>query len=375
VQGAPLREGTLHAAIVTRDVRDASGARLGVPEATRRLIEGREVPGLEGGARGAFDVALDGLRELGVDLDEVAGVTAFRTWRPSAELERFVAAARAEPVTLGPFEPREVFADFCVFEARATLPDYQTGEPPYQEEGGGWGRGPGGAPASPRPVESRLVLTLPRAPAPPGGFPVSLFIRTEGGGDRPLVDRGPRAEPGGPALRAGTGPALELARAGFAGLSWDGPHGGLRNVTGGDEQFLVFNFLNPEALRDNLRQTALEAARLVDAVDTVVVTATTCPGLGSPARLDADTVALMGHSMGGTVAPLAAAVEPRFSAVVLSGAGGSWIENVIHKESPLAVRPLAELLLGYADAGRRLVAHDPALGRRQVAIARRLQRR
>lgn len=48
------------------------------------------------------------------------------------------------------------------------------------------------------------------------------------------------------------------------------------------------------------------------------------------------------------------------SAALLSGAGGSWIENIVYKESPLRVRPIAETLLGVA--GRwELHEHDPVL--------------
>ena len=50
--------------------------------------------------------------------------------------------------------------------------------------------------------------------------------------------------------RQGSGPALRLARAGYAALSVDGPLGGLRNPDAQDEQFLIFNILNPTALRD-----------------------------------------------------------------------------------------------------------------------------
>lgn len=363
LQGAPMREGTLYAAVVTREVRDASGARLGVPETTRRLLEGHDIPGLEGAARRAFDTAIAELRALGVDLDGIAGVTAFRTGRPSAELGEYLVAARAAGVELGRFTSAEVFDEFCVLEARARFPVFQAGPLPYAASGGGWARDDAGRPRIVREADSRVVLTLPRAAPPPAGFPVALFVRTGGGGDRPLVDRGVRATPGGPAIRPGAGPALELARAGFAGLSWDGPHGGIRNPTRGDEQFLVFNFGNPEALRDNIRQSALEASLLVDRLGALTASSTAC----GPAHLDVETLALMGHSMGATIAPLAAAADPRFDALVLSGAGGSMIANVIHKQSPIPTRPLAEILLDYDDAGRRLIAHDPALALLQWA--------
>jgi dipeptidyl aminopeptidase/acylaminoacyl peptidase len=67
----------------------------------------------------------------------------------------------------------------------------------------------------------------------------------------------------------------------------------------------------------------------------------------------------MGHSMGASIAPIAMAFEPRFEAMIVSGAGASWIENIIYKESPLPTRPIAEALLGYT--GRRLREDDPVL--------------
>lgn len=365
LQGQPLREATLYAGVVTRSVRDRSGVALGVPESTRRLIEGFEVEGLGPAAQASYQAALTALRDLGVDVDQIAGLAAFRTGRPTLGLARRLEAARRDPspAPLAPFEAREVFDDFCVFETQIEVPVYQQGDPPYLERGGGWTEA-----GLTRLAASRLVLTVPRSPMPAQGFPATLFVRTGGGGDRPLVDRGPRDRRGGPAREPGTGPALELARAGLAGLSWDGPHGGVRNPTRADEQFLVLNFSNPEALRDNIRQTALEASLVASMLERLSVTATSCPGIGTDTvRFDAERVALMGHSMGGTIAPLSAAVDETFGALVLSGAGGSWIENVIHKESPLPVRPLAEILLGYDFEGRTLDAFDPVLALLQWA--------
>ena len=44
----------------------------------------------------------------------------------------------------------------------------------------------------------------------------------------------------------------------ISGITSDGPHGGARTVSGGDEQLLIFNITNPPAMRDNIRQSALE---------------------------------------------------------------------------------------------------------------------
>jgi len=152
----------------------------------------------------------------------------------------------------------------------------------------------------------------------------------------------------------------------------DGPLGGLRNTDGWDEQFAIFNINNPEGLRDNIRQSALELILLSRVLAALSFDASSCPDVSTPAgdgvvALDSGHLALMGHSMGATIAPLVAALEPSYRALLLSGAGGSWIMNVVHKESPIHVRPAAEALLHYAAQGRTVTEHDPALALLQWA--------
>jgi hypothetical protein len=84
-----------------------------------------------------------------------------------------------------------------------------------------------------------------------------------------------------------------------------------------------------------------------------------CPGATAPLTLDLGHLALMGHSLGASVLPLAAAVEPAYGAIVLSGSGGSWIENVLYKQLPIEIRPVAELLAGEPTGS--MTALDPVL--------------
>jgi fermentation-respiration switch protein FrsA (DUF1100 family) len=369
LQGRPLHPNRLYAAVVTTRVRAADGSPLLVAPATAALVSGDAPVGMSDAALAAHRAALDALGELEIDDASVAATAVFRTWDPTAEL----AAARAQvmedapPTPSAPFAAREVFDEFCVFSTTIRMPVFQGGEPPYTTEGGGWVRDEDGMLVRQSEAESTVWVTLPRQPMPAPAFPAAVFIRTGGGGDRPLVDRGVHAEAGAPA-EPGTGPAMHLARAGFAGISIDGPLGGLRNLSDWDEQFAIFNINNPAALRDNIRQSALELILLAHIVPTLTIDASACPGLATAeVRLDGSRLAIMGHSMGATIAPLVAALEPAYRAMILSGAGASWIANVIFKESPLHVRPLAEGLLGYNAQGHTMTEHDPVLALLQWA--------
>lgn len=352
LQGVPLSPRALHAAVVRRGLVD------GVSRGMRFLAADRRPDGLSEAAFERFRSALDMLESTGLDPEEVAGLTVFETQDPVEGMRLAYEAASPLVPSAGTFELTEVYEDFCVFHSTVDMPVFQAGEPPYDSGGGAWAL-EGGRPVLQRHETANFWVTLPRSPAPAEGYPTVVFIRTGGGGERPLIDRGLRTTPGGPTT-PGSGPAIHLARAGWAGVSIDGPHGGLRNITGGDEQLLIFNFVNPVAMRDNIRQSALEIALAAELIDQVIVTSTACAG-----TLDAENVALFGHSMGATIGPLAMAVQPRFDALILSGAGGSWIENVVHKQSPLPIKPLAQILLKYE--GVELHEHDPALSLLQWA--------
>ncbi|MCA9608849.1 MAG: hypothetical protein KC619_24765 [Myxococcales bacterium] len=366
LQGRPLAPNRLYAAVVTTRVRGASGEALEIAPATSALVAGERPEGLSDAAFAAHRQAVSALSDAGVALSEIAALAVFRTWDPTVGLRAAQAqlAAGAAPEALADFTAAEVYDDYCVFHTTVAMPDFQSGEAPYLSEGGTWMEDAGSLVVQ-RMATANVWVTLPRGPMPAGGFPTAVFVRTGGGGDRPLIDRGPHAVAHGDAA-PGSGPATAFAQAGWAGVSVDGPLGGLRNLEGWDEQFAIFNINNPAGLRDNVRQSALELVHLARFLPSVAIDASGCGGLTTPAgdgavTLDASQLAIMGHSMGATIAPLAVALEPRYRAMILSGAGSSWIRNVMYKESPVDVRPAAENLLRYSARGFDLNEHDPAL--------------
>jgi predicted small lipoprotein YifL len=355
VQGAPLRAGWRYALVVSTQVRTADGAPL-APSALVSAVAAAGDAALAPDAA-AWRAAIDNSE---LPTDQIAAVVPFTTHDPTAGLHAAWAAREPDAVVLdAPFACTETFDRYCVFSTTATIRNFQHGQPPFLEEGGAWRLDEGGVPVEAERMPTRLFVTRPTGEAPDAGFPAVLFVRTGGGGDRPLIDRGVRPMPGGGAP-VGSGLADDFAQVGWAGVQIDGPHGGPRNVSRGDEQFLMFNINNPLALRDNVRESAIELALLLEELPALLRDLPDCDGIPHTGdAIDADRLVLFGHSMGATIAPLVAAVSPRLTGLLLSGAGGSWIENVVHKQLPLPTRPIAEALLGYRPG--TLDVYDPVL--------------
>jgi hypothetical protein len=398
LQGRPLLEDTLYLAFVRTGPSTRDGRGLG---------RAREMDLLAGALAGApspdvppdYARALQALRAAhGPDLDSIAALTVFRTGKPTEDLVRLRSRLAARMKLTEPFVTREVGEELCVYESEAEVPVYQRGTPPYQlgdsvlpsavdalarvltktTRGGAMAFEP-----SPQATaKSRVVLTVPRsAKAPAAGWPAAVLVRAGAGlesDQSALVDRGPTIAPGEDKVagcltmpgqdkprhpseyRCGAGPAREFARAGFLGVTVDGPQTGNRLVAGSPafdalvqqcaippysgEDWAMFDVCNPRAITDNVRESALETALVPDlllAGPLQVKAGDPDPCRLNGARVDPARLALMGHSMGATITPLVLAIERRFRAVVLSGANGSYIENVVTKERP---SPLATTL-------------------------------
>ncbi len=341
LQGRPLRAGARYTAIVTTALTTTDSVALGSTDASK------------------FPDSVAAAQALGVSPDQIAGITEFTTGDPTAQLAAVRTAALAAPLPAiaAPFTQTDQFTDFCVYHTTIAMPDYQSGTPPFSSTGGTWQFDATGAPILQRMEPANLTVTIPRTTAPAAGYPLVVFIRTGAGGDRPVVDRGQQAVNGGPAIEPGEGPGRYLARAGFAAIEVDGPLGGLRNTTGGDEDFLTFNIVNLGAMRDNIRESAVELDVIAHVGIALQLDTSDCPGASTAATFDASHVAIMGHSMGSWISPLATAFEPLFRAIVLSGAGGSWIENILYKQKPTAPLEAVTTLLHEFT----LLADDPVM--------------
>jgi hypothetical protein len=364
LQGVPLLPKTRYAAVVSTSLHDTTGATLAPMTA---FASGARPPGITDAGFATYQAALTALGAAKIDEAQVAGLAAFTTGSPTDALGKVVAAMKVSPpAPSAAWTPNEVFPTFCVYSTTISMPEYQEGVPPYTDSGGDWVFDASGNPVLQRMEPANFVVTIPRQAMPAAGYPIVVLSRTGAGGNRPLVDRGPQGVTNGPPLMPGTGPALLYASVGYAGSEIDGPLGGLRNPNPADnEDFTIFNVGNPPALRDNVRQSAAELALQAHILEKVSVDVSACAGATAPgnmATFDVTHMALQGHSMGATIAPLALAFEPRFTGGLLDGAGGSIIENVMYKLDPVPVLGLAQVLIGVNPSqGYALSPLDPML--------------
>ena len=310
-----------------------------------------------------YEAALAAITKSGVAPSDVAALSVFTTDAPFVQMTKVVTdiLAQPRPAPDKPFTKTDDFADYCVYATTIHMPDYQGGTPPFTSTGGAWTFDASGNPVVQRHEEANLFVTIPRTAMPQAGYPTVVFINTGAGGSRPIVDRGTQPATGSAAVTPGTGPAMEFARVGYAGIQVDGPLDGLRNTTDGNEDFLIFNVFNPPALRDSVRESAVEASSSSrTSWTTSRSTRATARARGEP-RLDPTHLAIMGHSMGASILPSRWRSSRALHAAILSGCGSSWIDNVMYKEQPLDVLNALTLLTNYEALGLTLTDHDPVL--------------
>ncbi|MCA9665006.1 MAG: hypothetical protein KC503_05435, partial [Myxococcales bacterium] len=257
--------------------------------------------------------------------------------------------------------------DFCVVSGSIRVPLLQDGERPFKDAGGAIALDAAGKPITQRSESIRFAVTVPKKPMPRDGYPLLFYSAGQGGAYTQVVDRGTFAEQDQNKL--GTGPARYLAASGVAAISIEAPLVGPRHPSADVTGLDFFNVTNPVALRDNVRQAALDFTTLITAARALRIPPALCSEAstsdGGQFKFDAEQFYFHGHSTGATVGALVLGLEPDLRAGVLSGFGGSWLYNLTIKEQPLDFNNLVRLLLGYK-SGDKPDLFDPALNLAQT---------
>jgi len=338
VLGMPLRPNTKYAAVVTRDVKDTSGAAMAPSADLEEVLGTKESTDAHADQVKKFSSAIAELEKNEISADTIAHLTVFTTNDPTEELFRVADSVKSdvEAPTVQSLTAKEQTADYDVYEGvYGPSPNYQAGKVPYEQvdDGGSFEFDKNGKPKLQNTFDPRFVLVVPKAskcPMPANGYPISLNAHGTGGDYRSVI-RG----------NGNTGTAL--AQKCVASIGVDQIFHGTRPgapaeddpTREGDIQLLFFNLNNPKAARTNNRQSAIDViqeARLFTETKITVPAATS--RTSAEIKFDGSNIVFFGHSQGGLNGPLYLAADSSARGGVLSGAGSVITIAFLEKTSP-----------------------------------------
>lgn len=404
--GELLREGTRYAAYVTTAIRDAAGAPLGRASGLDEL---------RGGAPARWRTTADALRELDTRGD-IAGIAVFTTQHATRPL----VAARELLATLPPSELS--FPDPAIIFAGTTALDRVIGVSTRATDGPRaglerWGndnptgiahdhvgvigsgqmtsarfrRADAGTndPSDETFTDPPSVVTLetipvtfilPSSPMPAGGYPIVIYGHGLGASRDQLLSFAEPLTSQGYAIvgidMSGHGSRFDAvdAIANMAGQLKDfsgeaAGSDGFGDTTGQVTQFDFFEgFLNVSAIRDSIRQSALDLSRVAQMIrrPDLDLSALAGPGSANP-KLDTTRIAYLGESFGTVVGTLFAAIEPDVHLFVLDVPGGGIIDTLLPESAEIGAMamPLIESIYG---ARTQLDGWNPLIGMMQAVI-------
>lgn len=362
IAGFTLREATTYAALLGRGVRDSDGQPLRKDMDFVHVM--RDTPVEETALEAAW-LAYAPLRaylaDQGLEPTDVLNAAVFTTQSIVDTMVRLRDAVYRDMDA-----PPDVPADlhytgggpgYHVYEGTYEAPVYQHGEVPYSTTGGGFVVDANGDPVLARTEPIRFALSVPMGDMPAGGWPIVLYAHGTGGSYRSFINNDVARD-----LARIYRDGEILARAAVIGID-QVLHGTRCEVASCNPELNFFNFQNPLAGRDNVRQGALDNVQLLRLVEAMDVAS--APESGAPIRFDPDQIHFFGHSQGGLTGPPFLAVEPRIKAAVLSGAGGNMILSLLGKTAPVSIPELMGLLLGEDDP---ITDSHPVLSLIQVFI-------
>jgi dienelactone hydrolase len=364
VWGRPLAPRTTYAVVLTTAVK-AGDMNLTQDEDFKAMVAGSapSAPHLKR-AWDAYAPLRAWMADKQVDPASIAGAAVFTTGDPWALLRELpgVVGAQAPAASelvrcdadvaspcddglAGEAKRRGCFAaaqGFDEVQGKLALPIVQDGEAPYLEAGGDV-KVVGGKPAIARTEQVCAAMTVPKEEPPAEGWPVLIYAHGTGGSYRSHVDD--------VAALVSKLDGAAGATTGMITIGWDQvQHATRRGDSTLEPEPLVFNYANPAAARGNFIQGAADIHAVVAYAASLEIPAARSP-TGRAIKADPSKIWLMGHSQGGTTAPLAAPFNPQIKGVVLSGAGGGLTLALLGKTAPVASKQGLQLALQDPDVG------------------------
>jgi hypothetical protein len=351
LSGRPLRPGR-YAAVVMRDL-DGDGVIDAERSPAMEMALGMRPadPALSSWASASLPLVSQAAA-LHLDLEQVAAATVFDVGDETAWVRQYLQNERTLPVSDVHFD-NDAPAYETHVELRGSLrqPILQPGEPPFLIAGddGVIVIGTDGKPTVHGEVDAPFVLTFPPGKMPADGFPLMLYVHGTGGSPTQATDRGFKPRPGIP-NHPGVGLASTVASSQVATACIAGPYSPDRIGWRALDGYGAYTFFHPRAMHDNFVQMLLEHTRFLAWLEHVAIDASRVPGVDASAsvdgkiRFDVSKIIVSGHSLGSYLAGMMAGIHDAFAGVVLSGAGGSWVEFGFGPKDPIDLQALLETI-------------------------------
>jgi hypothetical protein len=349
--GVVLHEARTFAFVVMKSSNDATGAALGAPDAFVAM-QSTTAPAADPALAAWKNYAplWPTLAQDGIDPSGVAIATVFTTGdvvQNTADLTSKLAANYTAPLT--GLSVKSDQGTFCEITGQITLPQFQTGTPPF-DTGGIFDLGTDGLPIKQTDLTVPIAISLPEGTAmPSGGYPFILYLHGSGGLSTQLFDAEEDLN------TPGKGPASVMAPYGFAMAGAALPLNPERLPGASDYEYINFN--NPACFPFTFAQGLVEQRLFLASLASLTIdpqVIASCTGLSLPNGETAYHFAMsplhvQGQSMGGMYTNLLGATDSDVKIVVPTGAGGYWSYMVLTTQAiPNAPTDL-KLLLGSGD--------------------------
>lgn len=341
--GKPLRENTTYALVVKREFA-ANATSVEPNTVLTALLKGRNpwfvnpllLPGEALDARAAYAPLAQFISANNWQPEDVIGATVWTTGNASRYTRNVVEkTAQWQPAAPDTdWQLREETADYCVLESSWQTPVLQKGVIPYFT-GGAIEYDEQGTPIVRDTRSTPIIITIPKQDMPQQGYPMLHYHHGTGGLATQVFERG-LTQIDGSQIYLGS-PAQVAAQRGWAASGMGGHLGAdhqeqlrlldilLELIPGFTLNHATYNFLNPQAMRDNFAQMVVERTLYRNLVMDLSLDANLCPDAYSASgkfHFDDGRQAVMGQSLGSMTATAVAANDPQgYPGLIATGAG------------------------------------------------------
>ncbi len=313
--GMPLASRRTYAMVVTSRVHARDGTAFGRDADFQTIVDGTA----PAATLATYQPALTALAPMIDDVISLAVFTTEDTTGLAMQLRDYVDAL---PAPTGMMMDRGAHTDdYVVLEGHfGPVPIFQSGTIPYLMTGGAIDLDDGTIVEG--TFNARFALSIPTTAMPPSGYPVVLYSHGTGGDYHSFL---------------ADGTAARLARLGIAAMGIDQIHHGERNPTMESPDLLFFNLENPDAVRFNFIESAVDVVSQARFAATIDIPTSLYERGGAQIHLDPSRMYFFGHSQGGLVAPLYLAIDDATRGGVISEGGGLIGYTLTLKVEPLSI--------------------------------------